>query len=254
MTQRVLVTGGDAGIGRTLALAFADSGYDVGFSYLRLTDHVESLVSEVSNRGRKAFGFQSDVGDADAVSQLYVDVENIMGGAPDVLVNNAGIQTWSPLLDLDVADFDRVIRTNLRGCFLNTQTAAKHMIAAGKHGAIINLGSGCNKLGFPNLSDYTASKGGIEQFTKASALELGPHGIRVNCVAPGAIATERTADETAGYAEKWSALTPLRRVGTADDIAGPVLFLASKAADFVTGQTLYVDGGVFSSAPWPQDY
>lgn len=128
------------------------------------------------------------------------------------------------------------------------------MIAAGKQGAIINLGSGCNKLGFPNLSDYTASKGGIEQFTKASAMELGPHGIRVNCVAPGAIATERTADETEGYAEKWSALTPLRRVGTPEDIAGPVLFLASQAAGFVTGQTIYVDGGVFSSAPWPQEY
>jgi 3-oxoacyl-[acyl-carrier protein] reductase len=254
MTQRVFVTGGDAGIGRALALSFADHGYDVGFSYLRPNPDADSLVAEVSTRGRKAFGFQSDAGDADEVSQLYVDVENAMGGAPDVLVNNAGIQTWSPLLDLDVADFDRVIRTNLRGCFLNTQTAAKHMIAAGKRGAIINLGSGCNKLGFPNLSDYTASKGGIEQFTKASAMELGPHGIRVNCVAPGAIATERTADETEGYAEKWSALTPLRRVGTPEDIAGPVLFLASKAAGFVTGQTLYVDGGVFSSAPWPQAY
>lgn len=254
MTQRVFVTGGDSGIGRALVLAFADHGYDVGFSYLRSNPDVDSLVAEVSTRGRKAFGFQSDAGDADEVTQLYLDVEKAMGDAPDVLVNNAGIQTWSPLLDLDVADFDRVIRTNLRGCFLNTQTAAKHMIAAGKQGAIINLGSGCNKLGFPNLSDYTASKGGIEQFTKASAMELGPHGIRVNCVAPGAIATERTADETEGYAEKWSALTPLRRVGTPEDIAGPVLFLASQAAGFVTGQTIYVDGGVFSSAPWPQEY
>ncbi|SEK66816.1 SDR family NAD(P)-dependent oxidoreductase [Pacificibacter marinus] len=254
MTQRALVTGGDAGIGRTLALAFADNGYDVGFTYLTPSTHVDSLVVDVAKRGHKAFGFQSDAGDAGAVTQLYVDVENAMGGAPDVLVNNAGIQTWSPLLDLDVADFDRVIRTNLRGCFLNTQIAAKHMIAAGKQGAIINLGSGCNKLGFPNLSDYTASKGGIEQFTKASAMELGPYGIRVNCVAPGAIATDRTADETEGYAEKWSALTPLRRVGTPQDMAGPVVFLASDAAAFVTGQTLYVDGGVFSSAPWPQEY
>lgn len=254
MTQRALVTGGDSGIGRTLVLAFADHGYDVAFTYLQPNVQARELEAEISERGRKAFGFQSDAGDADAVSQLYSDVEQAMGDTLDVLVNNAGIQTWSPLLDLDVADFDRVIRTNLRGCFLNTQIAAKHMIAAGKKGAIINLGSGCNKLGFPNLSDYTASKGGIEQFTKASALELGPHGIRVNCVAPGAIATERTADETEGYAEKWSALTPLRRVGTPADIVGPVLFLASKAADFVTGQTLYVDGGVFSSAPWPQEY
>ena len=254
MTQRVLVTGGDAGIGRTLALAFADGGYDVGFSYVRPGDHVDALVDGVSQRGQKAFGFQCDAGDELQVPQLYDDIEKAMGGALDVLVNNAGIQTWSPLLDLDVTDFDRVIRTNLRGCFLNTQAVAKHMIAAQKHGAIINLGSGCNKLGFPNLSDYTASKGGIEQFTKASAMELGPHGIRVNCVAPGAIATARTAQETPGYSEKWAALTPLRRIGTPEDLAGPILFLASKAADFVTGQTLYVDDGVFSSAPWPQDY
>jgi 3-oxoacyl-[acyl-carrier protein] reductase len=254
MTRRVLVTGGDAGIGRALVLAFAEQGYDVGFTYILANLHVDTLLAEVEELGRNAYGFQSDAGDEGDVAQLYVDVDNAMGGAPDVLVNNAGIQTWSPLLDLDVADFDRVIRTNLRGCFLNTQTAAKHMIAAGKNGAIINLGSGCNKLGFPNLSDYTASKGGIEQFTKASAMELGPHGIRVNCVAPGAIATERTATETESYSEKWSALTPLRRVGTPQDIAGPVVFLASDAAGFVTGQTLYVDGGVFSSAPWPQEY
>ena len=254
MTQRVFVTGGDAGIGHALVLAFADGGYDVGFSYLHLGDQVEALVDEVSQRGSKAFGFQCDAGDEAQVPQLYDRVENTMGGALDVLVNNAGIQTWSPLLDLDVTDFDRVIRTNLRGCFLNTQAVAKHMIAAGKQGSIINLGSGCNKLGFPNLSDYTASKGGIEQFTKASAMELGPHGIRVNCVAPGAIATERTAQETPGYSEKWAALTPLRRIGTPQDLSGPVVFLASKEADFVTGQTLYVDGGVFSSAPWPQDY
>lgn len=170
---------------------------------------------------------------------------------PDLLVNNAGIQTWAPLLDLDVADFDRVIRTNLRGAFLNTQCAARRMKEAGVRGAIVNIGSGCNKVAFPNLVDYAASKGGIEQFTKSAASELGPFGIRVNCVAPGAIANERTAEEAEDYAEKWAALTPLGRVGQAQDIVGPVLFFASEAAAFVTGQTLYVDGGVFSRAPWP---
>jgi NAD(P)-dependent dehydrogenase (short-subunit alcohol dehydrogenase family) len=100
--------------------------------------------------------------------------------------------------------------------------------------------------------DYTASKGGIEQFTKVSAAELGPHGIRVNCVAPGAIKTDRTNDEAEDYVDQWAELTPLRRVGTPADLVGPILFLASDAAAFVTGQTLWVDGGVFSQAVWPK--
>ena len=183
---------------------------------------------------------------------FYASVAKGFGRSPDLLVNNAGIQTWSTLLDLKVSDWDNVIRTNLRGCFLNTQIAARLMVADEVKGTIINLGSGCNKLAFPNLVDYTASKGGIEQFTKVSAAELGPHGIRVNCVAPGAIETDRTNDEDEDYADQWAELTPLRRVGTPADLVGPILFLASDAAAFVTGQTLWVDGGVFSQAVWPK--
>jgi NAD(P)-dependent dehydrogenase (short-subunit alcohol dehydrogenase family) len=166
-------------------------------------------------------------------------------------VNNAGTQTWAPLLELQERDWDSVLRTNLKGCFLNTQAAARLMVAAGRGGAIVNIGSGCNKLAFPNLVDYTASKGGIEQLTKSAAIELGRFGIRVNCVAPGAIEIERTAEETPNYAASWSPITPLGRVGTPEDIAGPVLFLAGPAARFVTGQTIWVDGGLFTRAAWP---
>jgi len=207
-------------------------------------------VAEIGRAGRVR-GFSSDVGDGEAVSLFMDEASDWFGDAPDVLVNNAGIQTWSPLLDLSEESWDAVIRTNLKGCFLNTREAGKRMVKAGKGGAIINIGSGCNKLAFPGLVDYTASKGGIEQFTKVSAVELGPHGIRVNCVAPGAIETERTRAEAPDYAGTWGRVTPLRRVGTPADIAGPVLFLASSQAAFVTGQTLWVDGGVFSQAFWP---
>ncbi|WP_417270029.1 SDR family NAD(P)-dependent oxidoreductase [Celeribacter sp.] len=250
MTKIAILTGGSTGIGAHLVGALVAAGYRVGFSYN--SSEAPARAVEALYDGA-AFAVKCDAGDEVQVPAFHAAVADHFGGAPDLLVNNAGIQTWASLLDLKVADFDKVIRTNLRGAFLNTQEAARAMKAAGKGGAIINIGSGCNKVAFPKLVDYAASKGGIEQFTKTAASELGPLGIRVNCVAPGAIANERTAEEAEGYADKWAALTPLRRVGLAADIAGPVVFLASDAASFVTGQTLYVDGGVFACAPWP-DY
>jgi 3-oxoacyl-[acyl-carrier protein] reductase len=245
-----IVTAGPSAIGRDLVLALAGAGYDLGFTHLGAAAAAADLVAQVQALGRRARAWEGDAGDEADVARLF-DEAVAWAGAPDVLVNNAGIQTWSSLLDLQVAQWDAVMRTNLRGCFLNTQAAARAMVAAGKGGSIINLGSGCNKLGFPKLVDYSASKGGIEQFTKVAAVELGPEGIRVNCVAPGAIATERTAAEAGDYAGTWARVTPMRRVGTPQDIAGPVLFFASPAAGFVTGQTLYVDGGAFTQANWP---
>ena len=170
----------------------------------------------------------------------------------DILVNNAGVQTWKPLLDLEEADWNRVIATNLTGTFLCTQRAARRMKDTGG-GTIINIGSGCNKVAFPNLVDYTASKGGIEMFTKVAAAELGRYKIRVNCVAPGAIEIERTSNEAGDYAGTWSKLTPLGRVGQPVDIGRMVSFLASDSADFVSGQTIWVDGGLFTKPAWPYE-
>ena len=252
MTKSAVVTGGNDGLGREMVLALARLGWDVAFNYLTGTDKAESLVAEVETIGRRALALRSDVGIKADVDGFYEAVGD-WGGTPDVLVNNAGVQTWSSLLDLTEEDWDRVIRTNLKGCFLNTQAAARRMVAAGTGGAIVNLGSGCNRLAFPRLVDYTASKGGIEQFTKVAAVELGPHGIRVNCVAPGAIETARTRAEAPDYAGQWSPLTPLRRVGTVEDVAAAVVWLAGSQSAFVSGQTLLVDGGVFSQAVWP-DY
>ena len=170
-------------------------------------------------------------------------------GSLDVLVNNAGVQTWTPLLDVTEAEWDLVVDTNLKGCFVCTQAAARQMKTQGR-GAIVNIGSGCNKIPFPRLVAYTASKGGIEMLTKVAAVELGPLGIRVNCVAPGAIEVERTKLEVADYAATFARLAPLGRVGVPTDIADAVVFLVSDAASFVTGQTLWVDGGLFSQPPW----
>ncbi|PZU85647.1 MAG: 3-oxoacyl-ACP reductase [Shinella sp.] len=251
MGRSAIITGGSSGIGRHLAIAFAQAGYQVAFTHRDDEAAAAEVVAEIAGAGGQVRAFSSDVGDAASVTAFMDEACAWFGEAPDVLVNNAGIQTWAPLLELSEERWDAVIRTNLTGTFINTREVGRRMVAAGKGGSIINLGSGCNKLAFPKLVDYTASKGGVEQFTKVAAVELGPHGIRVNCVAPGAIETERTRAEAPDYAETWGSVTPLRRVGTPADIAGPVLFLAGADAGFVTGQTIWVDGGVFTQAFWP---
>ena len=247
--KSAVVTGGNDGLGRAMVLAFAHAGWDVAFNYLAGEDKAQSLTAEVQAMGRRVLALRSDVGVKADVDAFYAALAE-WGATPDVLVNNAGVQTWSSLLDLAEEDWDRVIRTNLKGCFLHTQAAGRRMAARGG-GAIVNLGSGCNLLAFPRLVDYTASKGGIEQLTKVAAVELGPLGIRVNCVAPGAIETERTRTEVDDYAGRWSPITPLRRVGTVQDVAAAVVWLAGPESKFISAQTLLVDGGVFSQAVWP---
>ena len=245
-----IVTAGDSALGRDFVLGLAGAGHDIAFTHLGAAGAAQDLVARIEALGRRAMAAECDAGDEAQVEEFHARAAEF-AGAPRVLVNNAGVQTWAPLLDLEVDDWDRVMRTNLRGTFLNTRAAGRAMKAAGRGGAIVTLGSGCNKHAFPRLVDYTASKGGIEQFTKVAAVELGPFGIRVNCLAPGAIATERTAREAPDYAGIWGPVTPLRRVGTPADLVGPLLFLCSEAAAFVTGQTLWVDGGAFTQANWP---
>ena len=248
-----LVTAGDSAIGRHLVMALAGAGHDVALTHVGAGEAAALVCDQVAALGRRARAWECDAGDEAAVAAFHAQAADWAGAAPDVLVNNAGIQTWASLLDLRVDQWDAVMRVNLRGAFLNTQAFARAVIAAGKGGAVVNLGSGCNKHAFPRLVDYTASKGGVEQFTKVAAVELGPYGIRVNCIAPGAIATERTAAEAGDYAGTWARVTPLRRVGTPQDICGPLLFLVSDAAAYVTGQTIWVDGGTFTQAPWPYE-
>ena len=199
--------------------------------------------------GRQAFAVKANVGVASEVDRMFAEVFERFPRL-DILVNNAGVQTWKPLLDLEESEWDRTIQTNLKGCFLCTQRAARRMRDQ-SWGRIVNIGSGCNKIPFPNLADYTASKGGIEMFTKEAAAELGRYGIRVNCIAPGSIESERTRAENPDYAGTWSKLTPLGRVGTVADIAPTVVFLASKGASFISGQTIWIDGALFTRAPWP---
>ena len=243
-----LVTGASKGVGRGIALGLAAAGWDVVINYGRDAKGARETAAEVRKRGQRSWIIQADVGGSREVRAMFAKIDKQIGRL-DLLVNNAGVQTWAPLLKLREEDWDRTIRTNLKGCFLCSQQAALRMRKQ-EGGCIINIGSGANKAPFPNLVDYCASKGGIDNLTLVTAVELGPHKIRVNCIAPGAIEIERTKKEAPNYAKTWAPLTPLRRVGQVDDVADAVVFLASDAARFITGQTLYVDGGLFSQVPW----
>jgi len=248
--KTALVTGASKGVGRGIALELARAGCDVAVNYNTDLKGAEATVAEITGLGGNAFAVKGNVGLKAEAEGMF---EGVLGRIErlDILVNNAGVQTWKPLLELEEADWDRVIDTNLKGCFLCTQLAGRHMKERGGGGSIINIGSGCNKIAFPGLVDYTASKGGIEMFTKVAACELGPYGIRVNCVAPGSIEIERTKLEAGDYAGTWSKLTPLRRIGTPRDVGLAVVFLASEASEFITGQTIWVDGGLYTQPNWP---
>jgi NAD(P)-dependent dehydrogenase (short-subunit alcohol dehydrogenase family) len=250
-SKTALVTGASKGIGRGIALELARRGCDVAVNYSSDEQGARQTAAEIEKLGRRAIIVRANVGLSSEVAAMF---DQVLGKFERlwILVNNAGVQAFQPLLELEEADWDRVIDTNLKGNFLCTQRAARHM-KNHRWGRIINIGSGCNKVAFPHLVSYTASKGGIEMFTKVAAAELGPHGITVNCVAPGAIEIERTKAEAPDYAGTWGPLTPMKRVGNPQDVAAAVCFLATDEAEFITGQTLYVDGGLFTKGPWPYE-
>src|SRR5258708_5961244 len=248
-SKTALVTGSSKGVGKGIALELARCGCDVAVNYHSDAGGAAATVSEITAMGRKAYAIQANVGLAVEVDRLF---EEVLARFPrlDILVNNAGVQTWKPLLELEEAEWDRTIRTNLKGCFLCTQRAGRRMKEHGS-GRIVNIGSGCNKIPFPNLVDYTASKGGIDMLTKVSALELAKYQITVNCVAPGAVEIERTKHETGDYAGVWAKLTPLGRVGQPADLARAVAVLASHAGDFIARPTILVDSGLVTHPYWP---
>ncbi len=251
-TRIAFVTGASKGVGRGIAYELASAGWDLAINYHSDQAGAVETQAAIVAKGRRCLILGGNVGVKADAEAMFSEIKKEYGRL-DCMVNNAGRQTWAPLLELKEEDWDKTITTNLKGSFLCTQLAARIMKDQPGGGSIINIGSGANKQPFMNLVDYCASKGGLEQLTRVSACELGQYRIRVNCVGPGAIEIERTREESPNYAATWGAITPLGRVGQVKDVANAVVFLAESKSEFITGQTLYVDGGLWTKAQWPYD-
>lgn len=236
-----VVTGGNSGIGRGIALGLAAVGAAVAV-LARNEDRNEAVLAELSAIGRKAITLRLDVTDRAALAPAMEQVERELGPV-DILVNNAGIAIPGGVLKADAAAWDRVIETNLNSVFLLSQIAARSM-APRRRGKIVNIASEYSHFGNPIAPSYAASKGGLVQLTKSMAVELAPHNIQVNAMVPGWIESEMTAPiKGRPFYDEIIKRTPAGRFGTPDECAGAAVFLASRASDFVTGATIFVDGG-----------
>ncbi|MDP9358063.1 MAG: SDR family oxidoreductase [Chloroflexota bacterium] len=240
--QTVLVTGGATGLGFAIAKAFGRAGARIGLNDLT-PGSVEHACAALAGQGITCHGVPADVRDADAVRQMVADVTEKFG-VPDILVANAGIYPNSPFLDIAEEEWDRVLDTNLKGVFLTCQAAARVMVRRGHGGRIVTISSGAANAASWGWAHYCASKAAVVMLTKAMALELGEHGIRVNAVLPGYIEVEEGGHHLSPtYKEASRRANPLGRAGQPADVTGAVLMLASPLADHVTGTTLVVDGG-----------
>ncbi|MCF7201060.1 SDR family NAD(P)-dependent oxidoreductase [Pseudomonas oligotrophica] len=240
-----LVTGSTQGIGRGIALRLARAGADVIINGREADEDARESAALVRAEGRRACILAADVADAGQCRRLVREAVAQMGRL-DILVNNAGIQKHAPFLDASEADFDQVLAVNLRGPFFLAQAFARHLRDAGHGGRIINNSSVHEDLPHPNFASYCASKGGLKMLMRNLAIELAPLGITVNNVAPGAIETpiNRELMQQPGKLDRLLEQIPARRLGQPRDVAGAVVFLASPEADYITGTTLVIDGGL----------
>jgi len=263
--KNVLVTGGTSGIGQAIAVRFAEYGANVAINYLKKPEEAEeteeqvhSCVKRMQKHGVRDVLVGADVSNEDEVVHMIVQTVEELGSI-DVLVNNAGIQISRPTEELSVADFEKVLAVNLRGSFACAREAIKRFIATDTPGAIINISSVHQRIPKPGYLGYSVSKGGMQNLTTTLALEFAARGIRVNSIGPGATITpiNRAWVDDPDKAEMVTSHIPMRRAGTADEMAGVTCFLASDDAAYITGQTIFVDGGLTLYAdfrePWSSE-
>jgi glucose 1-dehydrogenase len=243
--KSIAITGGDQGIGRAIAERLAHDGADVAICYRSNQSGAQEVIAEIAKLGRRAAAIQCDVGKvedgqrfiASAVSQL---------GKIDVLINNAGLERRADFWDVTEADFDAVLNVNLKGLFFLTQAFVRHRMQSKSGGKVINVSSVHEELPFPHFASYCASKGGVKMLTRDLSIELAPLGITINSIAPGAIETPINKNLLNDPAKLNALLQniPLKRLGEPSDVASLASFLASDESSYITGTTLFVDGGL----------
>ena len=247
--KSVVVTGGNSGIGEAIVLAAAAEGANVVIDYVVHPEETAALIAQIEAAGGHAVGVQADVSQvADVHRMVQTAVDSF--GRLDVLINNAGIETRTSLLETSEADFDKVIAINMKSAFFGSQAAAKQYIAQGGGGLILNISSVHEDWPMPGNVAYCVSKGGIRMLTRTAGVELGAHGIRVINIAPGAVSTPINASTEADPA-KVKALDdaiPLGRIAQSSEIADVVVFLASGKAGYMTATTVFVDGGIMQGS------
>lgn len=244
--KSVLVTGGSTGIGRAAAIGAARHGANVAINYASSDDKAASCIAEIEALGQKGLAVKGDVARPETATDFVAKAVEAFGRV-DVLVSNAGICPFHAFLDMPVETVDRTFRVNLHGAYYMVQAAAKQMVAQGEGGAIVAVSSISALVGGEFQTHYTPTKAGVHSLMQSAAIALGRHGIRCNSVLPGTILTEINKDDLADQAkrDRMTARIPLGRLGEADDLAGPIVFLASDMAAYVTGAALLVDGGAF---------
>lgn len=253
MTNRLagkvaIITGGNQGIGRGIALRFAEEGADIAFCYLGNSAGADEVVAQITGSGRKAFAMEADLADTGKARAFIDKVYGEFSGV-DILVNNAGLERRASFWDVTEQEYDLVLNVNLRAVFFVTQAVVRHCIAARRAARIINISSVHEELPFPHFASYCASKGGLKMLMRDLAIELAPLGITVNNIAPGAIETpiNKALLNDPSKLQPLLGNIPLRRLGTPEDVAGAAVFLASADAGYITGSTVYVDGGLLWS-------
>lgn len=245
--RTALVTGASRGLGRRFAATLAAAGADVAVTARRL-DSLNGIRDEIQGLGRRALPLELDVTQQDSIVQMADSAKRGFGKI-DILVNNAGCNIRKPAMEISWDDWNRVLDTNLRGAFFVAQAVAGGMIERGS-GRIINIGSVTCVFGYAGIAPYCASRGGIRQLTMSLADDWGPRGVTVNCLAPGWFETEQTARlfENPEWVSYLRDRIPLKRVGDVSELDGALIFLASDASSYITGQTLLVDGGISTGA------
>ena len=242
--KTAIITGATRGIGRGIAVEFANQGANVAFTYSSSVDAANALETELNAIGIKAKGYQSNAAEFDTAQELAKEILKEFGSI-DILVNNAGITKDNLLMRISEDDFDKVIDVNLKSVFNMTKAVIRPMMKQ-RSGSIINMSSVVGLKGNAGQSNYAASKSGILGFSKSVALELGSRNIRSNVIAPGFIETEMTGKLDEATVQTWRDAIPLKRGGTPKDIANACVFLASDMSSYITGQTLSVDGGMLT--------